>query len=60
MALGDIVNNSGMVFETLSTNIFTEHTCSLSVDKTKVLFDVADNISGLYCTLTYLAYKNNT
>ena len=58
MALGDIVFNMAMVYDDTDTNVFREVTCSLSEDKTKVLFDPADSLDYKYCVLTYLTFQN--
>lgn len=54
-AIGDIIFNMAMVYEDINTNVFFEVTCSLSEDKTKVLFDPNDNLNYKYCVLSYIS-----
>ena len=58
IALGDIVHNIALIFDDINTNVFLEATCTLSEDKTEVLFNNMDNLDYKYCTLTYLSLKN--
>ena len=56
LAIGDIVWNMAMIFEDEYTDvIFDEVTAS--TNGTHVMFDDLDNIKGMYCIVSYLAYK---
>ena len=55
-ANGSIFNGIAYVYKTDGQpNVITEYTCTLSVDKTKVLFDSADLLNGYECTVMYIS-----
>lgn len=56
-ALGDIVFNTAIIFEDIDSNVFYDATCTLSEDKTKVLFDPNDNLDYRYCVVSYLTLR---
>lgn len=58
IALGDIMLNMAMVYDNIDTNVFQEVTCTLSEDKSRVLFDPLDDIDYKYCILSYLTFQN--
>lgn len=53
-AVGDIIFNMAQIYDSIYTNVFYEVTCTLSEDKTKVLFDAEDNLDYRYCVLSYV------
>lgn len=55
-AIGDALFNSARIFEDEQSNIFFEVTCLISSDGSKVIFDPADNLNGLYGVVSYLSY----
>jgi len=56
LALGGLVNNIASIFETTGApNVITEYSCTLSPDKSRVLFDVGDNLNGFECEVPYIA-----
>jgi len=57
-ALGDIVHNFAMIYDSENAPYFIEVTCDLSEDKTKVLFDPLDNLNDKYAVVTYLTFTN--
>lgn len=54
ISLGDIVHNSALIFDSLESNYFTEYSCLINSDGTKVLFESADNLNNKYAIISYL------
>lgn len=53
-ALGDIIHNSALIFDSLNSNYFTEYSCIINSDGTKVLFESTDNLNNKYAIISYL------
>lgn len=53
-ALGDIVHNSALIFDSLDSNYFTEYSCTINSNGTKVLFESTDNLNNKYAVISYL------
>jgi hypothetical protein len=53
-AIGDIIFGLAMIYDHAESYVFFEATCSLSEDKSKVLFDPADNLNYKYAVVSYL------
>lgn len=57
-SLGDVVHNSALIFETLDSIYFSEYSCSINSDGTKVLFESTDNLNNKYAIISYLTNTN--
>ena len=56
MAIGDIVWNLAMVFDTLDSDVI-ECEATVTTNGTHVIFEDSDNLKGKYCIVSYLTYK---
>lgn len=54
-AMGGVVWDIGLIFDTLMSNVFFEATCVVNVNnKQEVLFDSLDLLNEKYCVVSYI------
>jgi hypothetical protein len=56
IAIGDIVWNMALIFETTTSNVIQKEV-TVSTDGTYVIFDNSDDVKGMYCIISYLTYS---
>ena len=55
-AIGDVVWNIALIFENANTSVL-EKEVTVECRGSYILFNEEDNVAGMYCTITYLTYK---